>query len=142
MLPPRPTLLALALVLFAGLPLPLLTGARPAAAAPDPAGREAAATRDAYLSVQFSGRPESLRLRHAGCELASLPPEEAVTGFWECELNLPATPSLELELEAQWPEGGQAQAVTLTLEPDKLPPRQCTHWSEGGRLHRIFPFSW
>ncbi len=147
MSPRSSTLLALALVLAAGIPLPALTGARPSAAADAAAEAppaEEAAVRATYVSVQFSGQPTALVLRFEGRELARLPQADAAAQCWETELVLPAAATLALEVEATWAEGGEARAVTVTLEPEGLPARSCTQWSEQGTatLHRLFPFSW
>ncbi len=142
MSPKSSTLLALCGVLLAGIPLPYLTAARREAPAVEQ--QDAATTRPTYATLHWSGRAISLRLLHAGQELAHLGKAELANAPCELELTLPAGQRLALEVEARWPEGSPAQAVTLTLEPEGQSTRTCTQWSEPGTstLHSLFSFSW
>ena len=143
MTPRTATLLALCGILLAGLPLPYLTGVKqaPAAAAtPQPPP----ATAECYVTVQFSGRPCELSLWYEGRELARLPESETASQRWELTLPLPDTPALALEVMAHWAEAQQAHAITLTLEPQNRPQRECTRWGAPGTdtLHELFTLTW
>ncbi len=145
MSPRSTTLLALAGVLLAGIPLPFLTAESQETAHPAPAAEAPApATRQAIATLRFTGTPTLIRLRHEGRELARAEADELVGDFCELELTLPDTPTLALELVADWPEAGQPHVITLSLEPDKLPQRECTRWAPlaTGLMHEIFTFSW
>ncbi len=142
MSPRSSTLLALIGVLLAGIPLPALTTARRETTSRAEDASPLSST--VYLSVQCSGHPSSLRLLHEGREIAFFNEDTLSHMPCETEWKLPASSSLELEVSASWPEVSQAQAVTLTAEPDGLPQRQCTQWTQpgGNVLHRIFTFTW
>ncbi len=143
MSPRLATLLALAGVLLAGIPLPALTGSRRAAEpAPAPAAEEP--ERPAcYATLRFTGQPAELVIFHEGEELARLAAQaESPAGL---ELALPPLAegaTLELEVLARWAEPAAQQAVTLTLEPDRLPARSDTQWAEGDSLHNLYTFAW
>ncbi len=146
MSPRGTTALALIGILLAGIPLPALTGTRREVPTAARAAQETPprAMRQVYATLQCSGQPAQLSLRHEGRELARLGAEELAHSPVELELELPASDILELELVAVWPENEQAQAVSLTLEPEGLPSRQCTHWTDPGdnSLHTLFGFTW
>jgi hypothetical protein len=48
----------------------------------------------------------------------------------------------EMVLEAKWPEGVGATAVTVELEPEGLDMRSETRWSEGGAISDVLTFVW
>ncbi len=143
MSPRSSTLLALACVLLAGLPLPALTAARQATptATIQP---DAPAQRRVFISLQCSGAPTSLSILHEGHLIARLSAEELATSCWEGEATLPDCSLLELEVEATWASSPTAQAVTLTLEPERLATRSHTEWAPPGEsnLHTLFSFVW
>lgn len=136
---PRTTfLLTLVGVLLVGLTLHHLTTATPPPSPTLPDTREVP-QETVYATLQFTGQPESLVLRHGGREWTadtSLHPAEL-------EVELPRASRIEIEVQASWPENGQ-QVVTLTLEPDGRESRTVTEWSEPGSdsLHHIFTFQW
>ncbi len=143
MSPRLATLLALAGVLLAGIPLPALTRSREAAE-PAPTTVREQATTACYANVRFTGQPAELVILHEGEELARLP-AGATDSPWEPELALPPIAEgdvLELEVMARWETPAAQQAVTLTLEPARLPARSDTQWAEGDSLHNLFTFSW
>ncbi len=143
MSPRLATLLALVGVLLAGIPLPALTRSREAAPEP-PAAETAAPQRQAcYATLRFTGQPVELIIFHEGEELARLPGNAESP----CGLELPLPPlaggdMLELEVRARWADPAPQQALTLTLEPDRLPARSDTQWAEGESLHNLFTFTW
>ncbi len=142
MSPRTSTFLAFVGVLLAGIPLPLLTAARrDSAPAAEPAAP--AVTRAVYATLQCSGQPSELSLRHEGHELVHLLADE-LGAPWEAELPLPVGKPVALEVEARWNNGEQAQAVTISLEPDGQPAQQHTEWTQPGSpvLHSLFTFSW
>ncbi len=146
MSPRNATLLALAGVLLAGVPLTALTASRPEERA---ASRKAApATAEeglpAFLTVRFTGEPEELVLRCEGSELARLNPVED-SSPWELDVRLPSGAAQTLEVEARWDSASpDQQAVTITLEPSRLPARSDTHWADpvDNTLHSLFEFTW
>ncbi len=142
MSPQRSTLLAFIGVLLAGIPLPALTAAR--REVPPVAGHAPQTSRPAYATLHWSGRPRELRLLLEGQELIHLSGQELSTAPWEGELKLPASGIPGVEIIAQWPEGSPPQAATLTLEPEGLPTRQSTQWTDPGShsLHALFLFTW
>lgn len=128
------TLLA---VLLVGLSLYRLTSA------PAPASAErlekATTLETIYATVQFTGKPVSLVLRHGSGEWAvdtTLQPAEV-------ELELPRSQSIDLEVEAHW-EDEDFRCITLTLEPDGRESRSVTHWGEtsSNTLHNLYTFKW
>ncbi len=136
------TLLALAGVLLAGIPLPALTGSREVAPA-TPTETVPQRRQSCYATIRFTGQPAELVIYHEGEELARLPaPPESPCGL---ELPLPAIAegeTLELEVQARWNSPAAQQALTLTLEPNRLPARSDTQWAEGDSLHNLFTFTW
>ena len=136
---PRTTfLLTLVGVLLVGLTLHHLTTATPPPAA-TPADNREAPVENVYATLQFTGQPESLVLRHGDRDWTadtSLHPAEL-------EVKLPRVPRVEIEVLASWPERGQ-QVVTLILEPDGRESRTATRWSEkdSDHLHHVFTFQW
>ncbi len=143
MTPQRSTLLALIGVLLAGIPLPPLTTARREAAAPAAESTQAT-LRTTYATLHWSGQPVELSLLHEGRELIHLRADELTATPWEGELTLPPTGQLDVEVSARWPEGGTAQAASLSLEPEGTPLQQSTRWTEPGSntLHSLFSFTW
>ena len=124
-------------VLLVGLSLYRLTSAP----APVSAQKveEAAPIETIYATLQFTGQPTSLVLRHGSRKWAvdtSLQPAEI-------ELELPRVKSIDLEVEAHWAEE-DFRCITLTLEPDGLESRSATHWAEtsSNTLHNIYTFTW
>ncbi len=145
MTPRCATTLALIGVLLAGIPLPALTLARRGETAPvAPVAAAPRSSRPVYATLHWSGHPTELRLLHEGRELLCLSGESLATSPWEGEWALPATSSLDIEVLATWTEGKQAEAVSLTLEPEGQPGQQRTHWAEpgSGSLHNLFSFLW
>ena len=136
---PRTTfLITLAGVLLVGLPLPFLTRVTAPASVPRArADDEAAIT--AYATVRYTGQPQSMELRHRG-RIWQVDPTASPA---EIELELSGTTGLEMELRAAWDDAAP-QAVTLTVEPDGLPPRTETQWKEEGSntLQSIYSFTW
>ncbi len=143
MTPRSSTFLALVGVLLAGIPLPALTAARRPAAAEAPAAETPQQLRPIYATLHCSGTPRELRLLHEGSECLRLSADELRDG-WSQDLSLPAAKLIALEIQATWPEGSPRQAVTLELEPEGLPTRSETHWTEPGSntLHNLFLFAW
>lgn len=137
---PRITfLLTLAGVILVGVPLHHLTQPVAPIAAPRPG--EQAESRLIYANIRFTGQPGELRLRAGKQEdWVSI---ETTRGEYDFELEMPITGMLELEVEGHW-ESPDAQAVTLTLEPDGLETRSDTQWKDeySNTLHSIFRFSW
>ncbi len=145
MTPRCATTLAFIGVLLAGIPLPVLTSARRGKTVPvAPVAAPPRASRPVYAMLHWSGHPTELRLLHEGRELLCLSGESLATSPWEGEWALPATSSLDMEVLATWTEDTQAEAVSLTLEPEGRPGQQHTHWAEpgSGSLHNLFSFSW
>ncbi|MCC8020734.1 MAG: hypothetical protein LIO63_01925 [Akkermansia sp.] len=140
MSPRRQFCLALRGALLAGWPLWRLTmPAETAAAAPE-ARETPENARPATLTVRFTGKPKKLRVQLGDETLAARPANE--DSPWESEVTLPAGAApLALRVQAEW-DGDAPQAVTLGLEPDCLPAREATRWSDAGRLDDIFLFSW
>ncbi len=149
MSPRLATLLALAGVLLAGIPLPALTGKRAATADSTPAAPRPVEGTPCFMSLRFTGQPQQITVLHEGRELARLhrnAPSEPLTSPWEADILLPTIRegrTLELEVQALWPpDSAEEQAVTLTLEPTRHPTRSDTRWALGGTLHDLFTFSW
>ena len=124
-------------VLLVGLSLYRLTSAP----APVSAHKveEAAPIETIYATLQFTGQPTSLVLRHGSREWTvdtSLQPAEI-------ELELPRVKSIDLEVEAHWAEE-DFRCITLTLEPDGRESRSVTHWAEtsSNTLHNVYTFTW
>ena len=124
-------------VLLVGLSLYRLTSAP----APVSAQKveEAAPIETIYATLQFTGQPTSLVLRHGSREWTvdtSLQPAEI-------ELKLPRVKSIDLEVEAHWAEE-DFRCITLTLEPDGRESRSVTHWAENSSntLHNVYTFTW
>ena len=124
-------------VLLVGLSLYRLTSAP----APVSAQKveEAAPIETIYATLQFTGQPTSLVLRHGSREWTvdtSLQPAEI-------ELELPRVKSIDLEVEAHWAEE-DFRCITLTLEPDGRESRSVTHWAENSSntLHNVYTFTW
>ena len=124
-------------VLLVGLSLYRLTSAP----APVSAQKveEAAPIETIYATLQFTGQPTSLVLRHGSREWTvdtSLQPAEI-------ELELPRVKSIDLEVEAHWAEE-DFRCITLTLEPDGRESRSVTHWAEtsSNTLHNVYTFTW
>ena len=124
-------------VLLVGLSLYRLTSAP----APVSAQKveEAAPIETIYATLQFTGQPTSLVLRHGSREWTvdtSLQPAEI-------ELELPRGKSIDLEVEAHWAEE-DFRCITLTLEPDGRESRSVTHWAENSSntLHNVYTFTW
>lgn len=124
-------------VLLVGLSLHRLT----TAPAPVSAQKveEAAPIETIYATLQFTGQPTSLVLRHGNREWTvdtSLQPAEI-------ELELPRVKSIDLEVEAHWEEE-DFRCITLTLEPDGRESRSVTHWAEtsSNTLHNVYTFTW
>lgn len=124
-------------VLLVGLSLYRLTSA------PAPVNaqkvEEAAPIETIYATLQFTGQPTSLVLRHGNREWTvdtSLQPAEI-------ELELPRVKSIDLEVEAHWAEE-DFRCITLTLEPDGRESRSVTHWAENSSntLHNVYTFTW
>lgn len=139
---PRLTFLLTCLgVLAAGAPLPFLTQD----AAPLQPQEQAAqqSTEWVFASVQFSGAPTRLEIRHNGATLATMQPADTPAP-WETDLELPAgADHTELEVEAEWSEPG-SHAVTITLEPPARHASSSTRWTSPAdtTLHHIFTFTW
>ena len=135
---PRLTFLfTLMAVLLVGLSLHRLT----TAPAPVSAQKveEAAPIETIYATLQFTGQPTSLVLRHGSREWTvdtTLQPAEI-------ELELPRVKSIDLEVEAHWAEE-DFRCITLTLEPDGRESRSVTHWAENSSntLHNVYTFTW
>lgn len=135
---PRLTFLfTLMAVLLVGLSLHRLTSA------PAPANaeriEETTPVEAIYATVQFTGKPTSLVLRHGSREWTvdtTLQPAEI-------ELELPRVKSIDLEVEAHWAEE-DFRCITLTLEPDGRESRSVTHWAEtsSNTLHNVYTFTW
>lgn len=126
-------------VLVVGIPLPLLTvtpvsGNPSSKQAPDQAAPE-----NVYAILRFTGQPESIQLRHNGHTWDI----DASLNTADQELELRLTSTLEIELKARW-ASTEAQAVTLTLEPDGRESRSETHWKDENstELHQIYTFRW
>ena len=124
-------------VLLVGLSLYRLTSAP----APVSAQKveEAVPIETIYATLQFTGQPTSLVLRHGNREWTvdtSLRPAEI-------ELELPRVKSIDLEVEAHWAEV-DFRCITLTLEPDGRESRSVTHWAENSSntLHNVYTFTW
>lgn len=124
-------------VLLVGLSLYRLTSAP----APVSAQKveEAAPIETIYATLQFTGQPTSLVVRHGSREWTvdtSLQPAEI-------ELELPRVKSIDLEVEAHWAEE-DFRCITLTLEPDGRESRSVTHWAEtsSNTLHNVYTFTW
>ncbi len=124
-------------VLLVGLSLYRLTSAP----APVSAQKveEAAPIETIYATLQFTGQPTSLVLRHGSREWTvntSLQPAEI-------ELELPRVKNIDLEVEAHWEEE-DFRCITLTLEPDGRESRSVTHWAEtsSNTLHNVYTFTW
>ena len=124
-------------VLLVGLSLYRLTSAP----APVSAQKveEAAPIETIYATLQFTGQPTSVVLRHGNREWTvdtSLRPAEI-------ELELPRVKSIDLEVEAHWAEE-DFRCITLTLEPDGRESRSVTHWAENSSntLHNVYTFTW
>lgn len=125
-------------VLAAGLPLLWLTApvAAPAAQTNTALPPQKATV---YATLQFSGNPHSIILRHQGETLATFTAPESPL---ETELLLPTTDTIELEAEVHGAElCNGAQALTITLEPAGREPRSETRWGDA-LLHDIFRFTW
>lgn len=136
---PRITfLLTLAGVILVGLPLHRLTQPATPIAAPQPT--EQVERRQIYANIRFTGQPRELKLRYGQEEWQEV---ETDCREYDFELEMPITGLLELEVEGHW-DSPEAQAVTLTLEPDGLETRSDTHWKDeqSNTLHNIFRFSW
>ena len=100
---------------------------------------ESAPVETIFATVQFTGKPATLVLRHGSSEWAvdtSLHPAEI-------ELELPRSRNIELEVEAHW-DDADFRCITLTLEPDGRESRSVTHWGEtsSNTLHNIYSFTW
>lgn len=143
---PRLTcLLTLAGVVLAGVPLlPLTTQPRvPQDEAHPSAAPRQEAVQPVHLTLRFTGRPDTLILRHEGEDIASMPPGTPCP--WETDLALPlSSSSVELEVEASWPAPSPENVLTVELAPSGRPSRTETQWSgsDGSLLHSIFTFSW
>lgn len=131
--------LALLAVLAAGAPLPFLTQGK---TSPSQEETESASLAPCFMELNFSGIPRNIRILYQGKELASLPKD--TPSPWLETLSLPKTDVLELEVEAHWEQAGTPQAISLQLEPYKLPSRSETRWSteDGSHLHDLFLFQW
>lgn len=129
-------------VLLAGLPLLYLTADAPQKLiAPQPE-LEPPTTGKAFVSVQFTGLPQSAELRLRGKTLATMPADTPTP--WETELELPTTGTLELEAELHWLQDSAENAVSITIEPPKQAAETDTKWTgpDGAYLRDIFIFSW
>lgn len=140
-LSPRFTFVLTAIgVVLAGLPLLSLTG-KAGGGRVEAAGAAAVeADIPVVLTLRWSGSPTGLTLRHGGRLLGEVEPNP--DGECELECRMPRAPYWEVEVEAEWPavRSGNAQAVTLLLEPQAMPARAETQWTYPGEsvLHRIF----
>lgn len=126
-------------VLVVGIPLPLLTGTHAAGSTSSKQTPDQATQETVYACLRFTGQPESVQLRHNG-HTWEIDTSHASA---ELELELSLTSTLEIELKARW-ASPEAQAVTLTLEPDGKESRSETHWKDENstELHQIYTFRW
>lgn len=144
--------LSLATLGVAAVGLPLISLLRDAPrqvlAMEEPFDPATAQTLPTYVTVQYSGELSSMQLRLGGRVLADWEATddegEANSSPWMFKTELPAdlVDRAEIELEATWNSQGP-QAVTITLEPDALPPSSCTRWTlpSGLIMYDTFTFS-
>lgn len=128
-------------VLLAGAPLLHLTGRAASAPVAEPAGLLSESMQErVWLSVRYTGQPESVRVLHAGKEIVSAAGD--AEGLWEGEATLPAAKGWELEVEVVWPEAqaGSAQAAGVTATPPGRAELTETQWTYPGEttLHGMF----
>ncbi len=95
--------------------------------------------------VRYTNEPTKICIRHMGKELLKLKPN--CQGTWYGTLSLPtisAGKTLELEVQAQWPDPPANQAITIEMMPDGLRTSTDTQWNHGkaNELHTIFTFQW
>ncbi|MCB1228523.1 MAG: hypothetical protein KDK99_22150 [Verrucomicrobiales bacterium] len=95
--------------------------------------------RSTRLWLRWAHEPSELALRMGevdlleGVDLSQQP--------LEVDLSL-EDGGVELELEAQWPDGTPNTAITVSLEPDGLERQEMTQWSDEGELDEFLTFEW
>lgn len=147
-------LLALVAIGFALIALPLtrLTGAADAAWTPraEPAGGGSTdpstmGAVESLIRLRFAHAPISVKIQQNGVELAALgAPTDPSSGQIEIRqsLTLGAGPSLDLLVEATWPDGTPATALGVEVEPDGQETRRTTVWTDTPTLSELVTFSW
>ncbi len=137
---PRITfLLALAGVLLVGIPLPMLT--RNAEIQSEAAPAASAEAETAWAVLSYTGNPRGIRLRPVGGNWMEV---DCTAGNTDFELELPPNATVEIEVQAEWENTEERQALSLSLEPAGRETRVETQWKEEGSqtLHSIFTFKW
>jgi hypothetical protein len=99
---------------------------------------------NALLRLRFSHPPQTLVVR-------PLSPGEAAILHLNANASSPVEQNvplllddhtLELSIEATWPDHTPDAAITLELEPDGLDQQSRTVWSSGRSISEILTFQW
>ncbi|TLD71265.1 hypothetical protein FEM03_06940 [Phragmitibacter flavus] len=102
-------------------------------------------TTNTHLRLRFSHPPQSLTIRPLSAgestELIKLSPDTLSPFEETVALNLDDH-TIELSIEATWPDQTPDAAITLDLEPDGLDLQSKTVWSTDQSLSEILTFQW
>lgn len=132
-------LLTLAGVLLVGLPLPLLTR-KPENNSVATTVKQSGAREQVSAFINITGNPRKIKVRTSGGNWQEL---ESCCNHCDFEQELQISEPIELEIQAEW-DTDEAQALSLTLEPEGKEAMTKTLWKEEGchHIHDIMTFSW
>lgn len=95
------------------------------------------------LSIKMSAKPLELKIFQGDRIVAEYGKEEMddYSGEEEVDFSLSDNKKISLRVESKWAETAE-HAITLIIEPDRMPAKSDTKWVSGNNMNDLFSFTW